>query len=93
MFQVDLYFNFVPLVKPHLTREEYLQTQFVVNEFASGVGKELHKKLETRAKGMRNWVIKLMCHMYRLQVATGSQIIFNSYDELVSLHVDLYFVF
>lgn len=45
------------LVKPHLTREEYLQTQFLVNEFASGVGKDLHRKLETRAKNMRNWVL------------------------------------
>ncbi|KAL9966589.1 hypothetical protein ACROYT_G024691 [Oculina patagonica] len=48
--------KYLESVKPHLTREEYLQTQFVVNEFASGVGKELHKKLETRAKGMQNWL-------------------------------------
>ena len=43
-------------VKPHLTSEEYLQTQFLVNEFASGVGKELQSKLEMRASNMRNWV-------------------------------------
>ena len=45
------------IVKPHLTREEFLQTEFVVNEFASGVGKELQRKLEIRGKSMRNWVI------------------------------------
>jgi len=45
------------IVKPHLTEEEYLQTQFLVNEFASGVGKDLHRKLEKRAKSMRNWVL------------------------------------
>lgn len=54
-FLIIYMFSF--LVKPHLTREEYLQTQFLVNEFASGVGKDLHRKLETRAKNMRNWVL------------------------------------
>lgn len=48
--------KYLDSVKPHLTREEYLQTQFLVNEFASGVGKDLHRKLETRAKNMRNWL-------------------------------------
>ena len=43
-------------VKPHLTSEEYLQTQFLVNKFANGVGKELQSKLEMRASNMRNWV-------------------------------------
>ena len=57
-------------VKPHLTSEEYLQTQFLVNEFASGVGKELQSKLETRASNMRNWVsefcdyfVSQFCHI------------------------------
>ena len=44
------------IVKPHLTREEFLHTEFLVNEFASGIGKELQRKLELRAKSMRNWV-------------------------------------
>ena len=43
-------------MKPHLTREEFLHTEFLVNEFASGIGKELQRKLELRAKSMRNWV-------------------------------------
>ncbi|XP_020625298.1 peroxisomal carnitine O-octanoyltransferase-like isoform X3 [Orbicella faveolata] len=48
--------KYLDSVKPHLTREEFLQTQFLVNEFASGVGKDLHRKLEKRAKSMRNWL-------------------------------------
>lgn len=48
--------NYLDSVKPLLTREEFLHTQFVVNEFASGVGKELQKKLESRGKNMRNWL-------------------------------------
>ena len=50
------------IVKPHLTKEEFLRTQFVVNEFASGVGKELQKKLEMRGKNMRNWVTMAYSH-------------------------------
>ena len=57
-------------VKLHLTSEEYLQTQFLVNEFASGVGKELQSKLEKRASNMRNWVsescdyfVSQFCHI------------------------------
>lgn len=48
--------KYLASVKPHLTSEEYLQTQFLVNEFASGVGKELQSKLEMRASNMRNWL-------------------------------------
>ncbi|KAJ7319507.1 hypothetical protein OS493_035817 [Desmophyllum pertusum] len=48
--------KYLESVEPHLTREEYLQTQFLVNEFASGVGKDLHRKLEIRGKSMRNWL-------------------------------------
>ncbi|KAK2562197.1 Peroxisomal carnitine O-octanoyltransferase [Acropora cervicornis] len=48
--------KYLDSVKPHLTREEFLRTQFIVNEFASGVGKELQKKLESRAKNFRNWL-------------------------------------
>lgn len=48
--------KYLASVKPHLTSEEYLQTQFLVNEFANGVGKELQSKLEMRANNMRNWL-------------------------------------
>ena len=61
-------------VKPHLTSEEYLQTQFLVNEFANGVGKELQSKLEMRASNMRNWVsescdyfVSQFCHIKELK--------------------------
>ena len=65
-------------VKPHLTSEEYLHTQFLVNEFASGVGKELQSKLETRASNMRNWVsescdyfVSQFCHIKELKKTTS----------------------
>ncbi|CAH3173403.1 unnamed protein product [Porites lobata] len=48
--------KYLDSVKPHLTREEFLHTEFLVNEFASGIGKELQRKLELRAKSMRNWL-------------------------------------
>ena len=73
-------------VKPHLTSEEYLQTQFLVNEFASGVGKELQSKLETRASNMRNWVsescdyfVSQFCH-----IKETSELKKNSESVLVS---------
>ncbi|KAJ8313601.1 hypothetical protein KUTeg_008162, partial [Tegillarca granosa] len=34
--------------KPHLTNEEYRQTEFIVKQFGSGIGKELHKKEKMR---------------------------------------------
>ena len=67
-------------MKPHLTREEFLHTEFLVNEFASGIGKELQRKLESRAKSMRNWVtisgfvylsITLWCTGFILLVYAG----------------------
>ena len=67
-------------MKPHLTRKEFLHTEFLVNEFASGIGKELQRKLELRAKSMRNWVtingfvylsITLWCTGFILLVYAG----------------------
>jgi carnitine O-octanoyltransferase len=43
-------------VKPHVSDEEYRQTEFIVNQFASGVGKKLHAKLLEKAGTERNWV-------------------------------------
>lgn len=43
-------------MKPHVTDEEYRQTEFIVQQFASGIGKELHKKLVEKASKERNWV-------------------------------------
>lgn len=47
---------FFSKVKPHVTDEEYRQTEFIVQQFASGIGKELHKKLVEKASKERNWV-------------------------------------
>ncbi|ESP00180.1 hypothetical protein LOTGIDRAFT_226052 [Lottia gigantea] len=50
--------RYLDSVKPHVTEEEYRQTEFLVNQFASGLGKELHFKLSEKAKYMRNWLEK-----------------------------------
>ncbi|XP_061179738.1 peroxisomal carnitine O-octanoyltransferase-like [Saccostrea echinata] len=51
--------RYLESVKPHVTDEEYRQTEFIVQQFASGVGKELHKKLAEKARNERNWLEKL----------------------------------
>ena len=43
-------------MKPFVTQEEYLATEFKVDMFQNGVGKELHKKLEELSNNSRNWV-------------------------------------
>uniref|UniRef100_K1QDL5 Peroxisomal carnitine O-octanoyltransferase n=1 Tax=Magallana gigas TaxID=29159 RepID=K1QDL5_MAGGI len=50
--------RYLDSVKPHVTDEEYRQTEFIVQQFASGVGKELHKKLVEKASKERNWLEK-----------------------------------
>ncbi|XP_050388403.1 peroxisomal carnitine O-octanoyltransferase [Patella vulgata] len=50
--------RYLDSVKPFVTDEEYKQTEFLVQQFHSGVGKELHFKLFERAKYMRNWLEK-----------------------------------
>ncbi|XP_048580177.1 peroxisomal carnitine O-octanoyltransferase isoform X2 [Nematostella vectensis] len=48
--------KYLESVKHLLTDEEYMQTEFVVNEFQSGIGKKLQQKLEKRGKEHRNWL-------------------------------------
>ncbi|XP_061179737.1 peroxisomal carnitine O-octanoyltransferase-like [Saccostrea echinata] len=50
--------RYLESVKPHVTDEEYRQTEFIVQQFASGVGKELHQKLAEKARNERNWLEK-----------------------------------
>ncbi|XP_052682720.1 peroxisomal carnitine O-octanoyltransferase-like [Crassostrea angulata] len=50
--------RYLDSVKPHVTDEEYRQTEFIVQQFASGIGKELHKKLVEKASKERNWLEK-----------------------------------
>ncbi|KAK3600716.1 hypothetical protein CHS0354_027203 [Potamilus streckersoni] len=50
--------RYIDSVKPHLTDDEFRQTQFIVQQFASGIGKDLHFKLLEKAKYVRNWLEK-----------------------------------
>nr|XP_022307070.1 peroxisomal carnitine O-octanoyltransferase-like [Crassostrea virginica] len=50
--------RYLDSVRPHVTDEEYRQTEFIAQQFASGVGKDLQKKLLEKAKKERNWLEK-----------------------------------
>lgn len=63
-------FFFFFKVKPHVTDEEYRQTEFIVQQFASGIGKELHKKLVEKASKERNWVRQT--NILRLPIHIGT---------------------
>lgn len=64
------YFFFFSKVKPHVTDEEYRQTEFIVQQFASGIGKELHKKLVEKASKERNWVRQTNILRYPIHIGT-----------------------
>ncbi|XP_053373497.1 peroxisomal carnitine O-octanoyltransferase-like isoform X2 [Mercenaria mercenaria] len=65
--------RYLDSVRPHVTEEEYRQTEFIVQQFASGVGKDLHRQLLKRAGSERNWLEKWWLEYaylaYRLPVA------------------------
>ncbi|XP_021370206.1 peroxisomal carnitine O-octanoyltransferase-like [Mizuhopecten yessoensis] len=48
--------RYLDSIRPHVTADEYRQTAFLVQQFGSGIGKELDKKLKERAQNMRNWL-------------------------------------
>lgn len=48
--------RYLDSVKPHVTPDEYRQTEFLVQQFGCGIGKELNEKLKKKAQGMRNWL-------------------------------------
>lgn len=50
--------RYLDSVKPHLSPEEYKQTEFIVQQFAANEGKFLHEKLLEQASKSRNWLQK-----------------------------------
>ena len=66
-------------VRPHVTDEEYRQTEFVVQQFASGVGKDLHQKLVDRFENSRNWVRtnthQATCYTRELYTVSAARIV------------------
>ncbi|XP_052247535.1 peroxisomal carnitine O-octanoyltransferase-like isoform X2 [Dreissena polymorpha] len=48
--------RYLDSVRPHITDSEFMQTEILVQQFASGVGKDLHKQLVKRASINRNWL-------------------------------------
>lgn len=57
---LDRLANFVlpclPSVRPFASDEEFKNTFDIVKKFQQGVGKDLHQKLQQRARTKRNWV-------------------------------------
>lgn len=70
IFNNFISFFFFFKVKPHVTDEEYRQTEFIVQQFASGIGKELHKKLVEKASKERNWVRQTNKLRYPIHIGT-----------------------
>ncbi|XP_031570096.1 peroxisomal carnitine O-octanoyltransferase-like isoform X2 [Actinia tenebrosa] len=50
--------KYLESVKPLVNETDYLQTDFLINEFKNGVGKELQKKLLQKGQEQRNWLEK-----------------------------------
>lgn len=49
-------FIFLLSVKPFVTAVELKETERIVAKFESGIGKDLQRKLEEKAKNSKNWV-------------------------------------
>ena len=51
-------FYILSLVRAVVDENDYAKTKEIVEQFAKGVGRELHEQLEARSKGPngRNWV-------------------------------------
>lgn len=78
---------FLIIVKAVATEEEYSNTRRIAEEFANGIGKELHEKLVQRSKEHRNWVmllsmspcrfncvvlILITCNIYKISQKSGN---------------------
>ncbi|XP_038078103.1 peroxisomal carnitine O-octanoyltransferase-like isoform X2 [Patiria miniata] len=48
--------KYLESAKPFLTKEEFENTRRIVAKFGEGVGKELHRKLQEKARNSKNWV-------------------------------------
>ena len=47
-------------MQPFISGNDYYETEYQVNLFQDGVGKDLHEKLILRANKSRNWVQNFM---------------------------------
>lgn len=56
-------------MKPLVNETDYLQTDFLINEFKNGVGKELQKKLLQKGQEERNWVKEIHHFCIRTQAS------------------------
>lgn len=50
--------KYLDTVRPHVTEEEYTETEKLVRDFESGQGRMLHDKLAVKASNSKNWLEK-----------------------------------
>ena len=48
--------KYLDTVRPHVSEDEFVETEKLVREFEQGNGKELHGRLLEYAKTKRNWL-------------------------------------
>lgn len=63
-------------MKPFASKEEFQATVKTVKKFKEGIGRELHQKLQQRAKIKRNWVNN--CPLLDLKFASELNGYYNS---------------
>lgn len=69
--------KYLESVKPFASEEEFEATARIVHEFEEGIGKELHLKLQQRAKSRRNWLEEWWLDAAYLEVRAPSQLYVN----------------
>ncbi|XP_069504492.1 peroxisomal carnitine O-octanoyltransferase isoform X2 [Ambystoma mexicanum] len=69
--------KYLDAVKPFLNQEDYQRTYEISKKFENGIGKELHQKLQERARTKRNWLEEWWLNAAYLDVRMPSQLNVN----------------
>lgn len=69
--------KYLESVKPFASEEEFDATVNIVRKFEDGIGKELHLKLQQRAKSRRNWLEDWWLDAAYLEIRAPSQLYVN----------------
>uniref|UniRef100_A0A671UPC1 Peroxisomal carnitine O-octanoyltransferase n=1 Tax=Sparus aurata TaxID=8175 RepID=A0A671UPC1_SPAAU len=69
--------KYLDSVRPFASDEEFKATFDIVKKFQQGVGKDLHQKLQQRARTKRNWLEEWWLDTAYLEIRTPSQLNVN----------------
>lgn len=69
--------KYLDAVKPFASKEEFQATVKTVKKFKEGIGRELHQKLQQRAKIKRNWLEEWWLDAAYLELRMPSQLYVN----------------